>query len=92
MAGVKLRTRVSTKGQVVLPRAVRDQPGFQPGSELEVNVAEGVVTLTPVQPHRSYSLDDLIGIAGYSGPPISIEDMERAIEDEVHARRARGRY
>lgn len=88
----KLKTRVSTKGQVVLPRSVRDAPGFAPGSELDVSVENGVVTLRPATKRGSFTLDDLIGVADYAGPPLSIEDMDRAIEAEVRARHARGRY
>lgn len=88
----RLRTKVSTKGQVVLPRAIRDQPGFGPGAELDVKVVDGVVTLAPVKIRGRYTLDDLVGIVPYDGPTLTIEDMDRAIDAEVQARRARGRY
>jgi bifunctional DNA-binding transcriptional regulator/antitoxin component of YhaV-PrlF toxin-antitoxin module len=32
-----LKTRASTKGQVVLPKAIRDKRGFGPGAESSIN-------------------------------------------------------
>ena len=40
-------TRVSTKGQVVLPNQVRRRLGLQPGDELEVKEDGESVILTP---------------------------------------------
>jgi AbrB family looped-hinge helix DNA binding protein len=40
--------RVSTKGQVTIPKAVRDRAGIGPGSEVEFAVDGNVVTLKRV--------------------------------------------
>lgn len=88
----KLSTRVSTKGQVVLPKAIRNQPGFGSGSELTVRFEEGRVVLEPAPLFPPTTLDDLIGIVEYDGPPITVEQMDQAIEEEVRRRHARGRY
>ena len=34
-------TRVSTKGQIVLPAEIREKMGLQPGDELTVEVVDG---------------------------------------------------
>ena len=45
-----MRTVLSTRGQVVLPKAVREQLGWQPGASLEARVTpEGGVLLHLVQ-------------------------------------------
>ena len=31
-----VKTRLSSKGQVIIPKAVRERQGWQPGTELEV--------------------------------------------------------
>ena len=86
------RTRLSSKGQLVLPKAIRDAGGWPEGTEFLVErVAEGVM-LRPARPFAPTRLEDVIGIAGYSGPPRSVDDMARAIAKGVKARRGRGRY
>lgn len=42
-----METRLSTKGQVVLPGPIRRQLGLQPGDFLEARVQAGGVLLTP---------------------------------------------
>jgi AbrB family looped-hinge helix DNA binding protein len=42
-----MQTRVSTKGQVVLPSPIRRKLGLQPGDPLDVGVSNGRVVLTP---------------------------------------------
>lgn len=69
-------TRLSTRGQVVLPRDVRDRLGLEPGTEFEVVVHEGRIVLRPVGRVRA---QDLLGILPWSGPPKSLEEVEAAI-------------
>ncbi len=42
-----METKLSTKGQVVLPGPIRRQLGLQPGDSLEAKVQAGGVMLTP---------------------------------------------
>lgn len=42
--------RVTTKGQVTIPRAVRDEVGIKPGMEVEFGVDGEVVTLRRAKP------------------------------------------
>ncbi len=42
-----MQTRLSTKGQVVLPGPVRRRLGLQPGDALEVSVDEDRIVLAP---------------------------------------------
>jgi AbrB family looped-hinge helix DNA binding protein len=69
-------TKMSTKGQVVLPKDIRDTLGISSGTELEVEVRDGVVLLTPI---RNTTVDDLVGILPWTGQPKTLEDMEQAI-------------
>ena len=79
-------TRLSTKGQVIIPKAIRDQTNWQPGAELEVMARDGGVFLAPKAARKRYTLDDLIGCLPYKGPPKTLEDMERGIEEGVRER------
>ena len=68
-------TRLSTKGQVVLPKDVRERLALTTGTELEVEVLEGAILLRPI---RRVTVDDLLGLLRWDGPPKSIEDMDQA--------------
>ena len=43
-------TKVSSKGQVVLPKALRDMARIQQGDELEVGYASGMLVLRKPEP------------------------------------------
>lgn len=88
----KLTTTVSTKGQVILPKAIRDQRRWEAGTELVVeDTPEGVLLKAkPVFPRTRPK--DVFGSAPYNGPPRSIEEMNAAIAAEVKRRHARNRY
>ncbi len=92
--GDKLTTRVSTKGQVILPKAVRDRHGWTAGTVLRIEDGPNGVTLTPEKPFPPTRLEDVAGMLAqfYSGPPKTLEEMDAAITEEVLARHARGRY
>lgn len=79
------RTRLSSKGQLVLPKETRDRHGWSAGTELEVESQGNVVVLRqaaePSFPPTT--LEEIRGCAGYSGPPVSIEEMDAAIEGEA---------
>jgi len=87
-----MRTKLSTKGQVILPKAIRDRHRWKPGMELDIEDRPDGVLLKPIGRKKKYTIDDLVGIVKYDGPPKSIEDMNAAIEAEVRRRHARGRY
>jgi AbrB family looped-hinge helix DNA binding protein len=88
----KLTTTVSTKGQVILPKAIRDQRHWSAGTELVVeDTPEGVLlkakpVFAPTRPK------DVFGSLPYKGPAKSIADMEAGIAAEAKRRHARNRY
>jgi len=85
-------TRLSSKGQLVLPKAIRDADDWTEGTEFIVErVPEGVL-LRPLRPLPATRLEDVIGCVGYRGRARSLADMERAIAGGVKARHGRGRY
>jgi AbrB family looped-hinge helix DNA binding protein len=85
-------TRLSSKGQVILPKAVRDARQWRPGTEFIVEERADGVLLRPMKPHVS-RLDDVAGRLKKSGQRArTVEEMDRAIDDQVKVRRDRGRY
>jgi len=72
-------TKLSSKGQIILPSSVRAAHKWGPGLEFAVeDVAEGVL-LRPLKPFKPTRLNEVIGCTGYQGPTQTLEDMERAI-------------
>jgi len=88
----KLTTTVSTKGQVILPKAIRERLHWPAGTELVVeDTPEGVLlkakpAFAPTRPK------DVFGSLPYKGPAKSIADMEAGIAAEAKRRHARNRY
>lgn len=74
------KTRLSSKGQVIIPKSSRDTHHWEAGQELEVIDTDEGVLLKPARPVRPASLDELAGCLKYTGPAKTLEDMERAIE------------
>ncbi len=76
---------MSSKGQVVVPKSVRDELGWVAGSKIEMVVRPGCVMLRSV-PERSGStaeeaLARIRARSPYRGPKITDEDMHRAVLD-----------
>ncbi|MCW5696812.1 MAG: AbrB/MazE/SpoVT family DNA-binding domain-containing protein [Bauldia sp.] len=79
-------TKVSSKGQVVLPKSVRDALDWPPGTNLSVEVKGHSVLLRPARTIRPTTIDEVAGSIKYDGPPITLEDMDRAVLEEARAR------
>jgi len=85
-------TQLSTKGQVVLPKQIREAHGWGPGTEFIVEETANGVLLRPAPLFPRTSLDQVLGCLKYKGKPKTIEDMDKAIARGVKRRHARGRY
>jgi AbrB family looped-hinge helix DNA binding protein len=83
-----MQTRVSTKGQVVLPSRIRRKLGLQAGDPLEARVEGGSVVLTP-QRKRSQKTkivaDPVTGLpvlsAGRDAPVLSSKQVEEILSE-----------
>ena len=84
----RLITTISTKGQVILPKAIRDQLRWKAGTKLTVEETPDGVLLkaSPIFPPKT--MDEVFGMLRYDGPPLSLEDMDAAVAEEAR-RRAR---
>ncbi len=72
---------ITTKGQVTIPKPIRDAMGVSPGDRVRfTRRADGVVVIEP----ETVDLRSLKGLfRDRVGEPVSLEDMERAIADAV---------
>ncbi|HEX5280040.1 MAG TPA: AbrB/MazE/SpoVT family DNA-binding domain-containing protein [Micropepsaceae bacterium] len=88
----KLTTVVSTKGQVILPKAIRDRRHWQAGTELLVEETKDGVLLKAKRLFAPTRPEDVFGMLRYKGRPKTLKEMDDAITAEVKRRHARGRY
>jgi AbrB family looped-hinge helix DNA binding protein len=87
-----LTTTISTKGQVILPKAIREQRHWPAGTELMVEDTPEGVLLKAKPVFASTRSKDVFGSLPYQGPAKSIADMAAGIAAEAKRRHARNRY
>lgn len=85
------KTTLSSKGQVILPKSVRQAHNWTPGTEFSVEAFDNGVLLRPLKPFPRTELEDAFACLPYQGTAKSLEEMEQAIDTEIRRRRARGR-
>ena len=73
-------TRLSSKGQVIIPKSSRLAHHWEAGQELVVIDTDEGVLLKPARPVPSSTLEELAGCLKYTGPTKSLEEMEQAIQ------------
>ena len=71
---------VTSKGQITIPKKVRDALEIGPGDRVSFVIrGDGVVELRP----ETVDLLDLYGMLQHEGEPVSIETMNEDIADAV---------
>jgi len=88
----RVTTTVSSKGQVVLPKAIRDNKDWRAGQRLVVEETSDGVLLRAASPFPRSRPEDVFGCLDAKGKHARIEDFDKAIVNEVRRRHARGRY
>jgi AbrB family looped-hinge helix DNA binding protein len=86
------RTRLSSKGQVILPKSVRQARHWRAGTQILAETTEEGVLLRPVKSLRPSRRDEVAGCLRTPRPAATIAELEAAIDAEIEARRDRGRY
>jgi AbrB family looped-hinge helix DNA binding protein len=84
----RLTTTVSTKGQVILPKAVREQKGWEAGTRLTIESRDEGVLLNAAPLFAPTEIDAVCGSLKFEGKAKTIEEMDEAIAAEAR-RRAR---
>jgi AbrB family looped-hinge helix DNA binding protein len=91
-ASRKCTTTLSTKGQVILPKSIREQRNWEPGTKLSVEDTDDGVLLKAAPLFAPTSPKDVFGSLRHKGRAKSIEEMEAGIAAEAKRRDARHRY
>jgi AbrB family looped-hinge helix DNA binding protein len=73
-------TKMSSKGQVVIPKTIRARYKWNPGQKLQVFDMGDGIALKPAQPFTPTTLNMVAGRLAYTGSPVSLEEMEAAIK------------
>ncbi len=79
-----MQTKVSTKGQVVLPGTLRRRLGIRAGDPLEVNVESGRIVLTPPRPRprpAKIVTDAVTGLPVLTLGPNVVELSSKEVEE-----------
>ena len=81
-----MTTKLSTKGQVVLPGALRRRLGLRPGDQLDVKSEDGSIVLTPHREPRKKPriiIDSLTGFpalsAGTDAPLLTSKHVQEIL-------------
>ena len=84
----RITTTVSTKGQVILPKAIREQKHWAAGTKLIVEETDEGVLLKTAPVFATTDIEAVFGSLRSPKPTLSIEEMNEVISEEAE-RRAR---
>ena len=82
-----MTTKLSTKGQLIIPKELRERLGWTTGTELELEDRGDSVVIRPVADVPGTKPSEVIGCLRYSGRPRTLEEMEDAVLKRARERR-----
>lgn len=80
-------TRLSSRGQIVIPKSIREAHNWTAGQEFEIVESGSVLVLRPKKPFPETTLDEVVGCANYDGPRIPTEELSGAHALKLKMRR-----
>jgi AbrB family looped-hinge helix DNA binding protein len=83
-------TILSSKGQIIIPKVLRDKHHWRPGTKFFIEVTSVGLMLKPASLFSPTSLEDGLGCTGYSGPAKTVEEMNEAIDEAVRREWTKG--
>lgn len=83
-----METTLSSKGQIVIPRQIRQSHGWKPGVRFSIIDEGDEIILKLSSSRKNTVLEDVIGCAGYSGPKKSLADMDAGVLEEARKQAA----
>ena len=72
--------KLSSKGQIVIPKEIRDELHRQAGTQLTLVSSLSGITLRSAPKKTGSTMTDLIGMLQHEGPPIPIEALCRPVD------------
>lgn len=86
------RTRLSSKGQIILPKSIRDSRSWKAGMEFTIEPAENGVILRPAPLFPHTEIGDVAGCLASRRTLTAPGPEQNAIDNEVRRRHDSGRY
>ena len=80
---------VTSKGQVTIPKRVREALGITPGSKVEFDVTGNGARLKLVKRHTASRIEEAAAILDYKGPRIPVDQLQGGVAMKKAAKRAR---
>jgi len=74
------RTRISSKGQIVIPKQIRDRHRWRPGTELTVIDVAGGVRIEALQRGKTLTADDVFGCLQHKGKRLPIDRLTAPVK------------
>jgi len=85
-------TRLSSKGQIILPKAIRDSRAWNPGTEFTIEESGDGILLRPAARFPATHLDEVAGCLRTGRKAKTDAQMRAAVRREVMRRHDRSRY
>jgi antitoxin PrlF len=80
---------ITPKGQITVPAEIREKLGVKAGDRLHFRLTQsGKLTVTPTRRRSIFDHLDALKLPSI-GRPVTREDIDKAIEQEVNARHGR---
>ena len=77
------KTTLSSKGQIIIPKALREAYNWQAGLEFVVIDTGDGILLKPAPTFDATTLEQVAGCLAYQGPPKSLDEMDSAVQQAV---------
>lgn len=84
-------TVLSSKGQIIIPKPIRNAHHWEPGQRLEVIDAEEGILLKPAAPFPESTLAEVAASLQYQGKAKTLAEMEEAVRQGAEEAARRGR-
>ncbi len=79
-----LQSKLSTKGQVIIPKPLRTAHNWQAGQKLQfIDTPDGILVKSDPATFKQTSIEQVAGCLRYKGKPKSIAEMNEAIAKGV---------
>ena len=78
-----LTTKLSSKGQVIIPQPIRSAHKWSTGTSFTVIETEEGILLKPQREFTTTTLEEVAGCLNYQGKKKTLEDMEDAIRKGI---------
>lgn len=75
--------RLSSKGQFVLPKSIRDRHHWEAGTEFIIIERGSELIIKPARVFPPSELETADAPSVYQGKTLSLEDMDQAVYDEA---------